>query len=363
MVAGQLRHGLTPSRSQIAPSRSCCVPRSDRRQALKVSASAKPSHAPAEAVASRRDALIAAGAAAAVPLLTGASPANAGQQTIKISNLSVFQKASQLQFLVERAQLELKKDLTAADRPTAWRLLFNDAATYNVQTGKGGVNGSVILDGELGRKANKDLKPYVEKLRKAKKAIDQRGAQEGQAPVTWADLIVIGAKVATLLEWNEIKEKRNPKGEGGVSVANLFGAEWQIQLGREDATQPDPEVPIPTTDSSVDEIRDFLYQLGNKTPEGGLKAFFSGKPPFYERPGFVVWTYAQPDPAKAEAKLGADSRFAPYKNQYDRSRETLTRAEYEVDTIQYFSELSSLGAKFNRDRYYFDVKVDLPDIR
>lgn len=38
-------------------------------------------------------------------------------------------------------------------------------------------------------------------------------------------------------------------------------------------------------------------------------------------------------------------------------------AEYEVDTIQYFSELSSLGAKFNRDRYYFDVKVDLPDIR
>lgn len=38
-------------------------------------------------------------------------------------------------------------------------------------------------------------------------------------------------------------------------------------------------------------------------------------------------------------------------------------AEYEVDTIQYFTELSSLGAKFNRDRYYFDVKVDLPDIR
>ena len=73
--------------------------------------------------------------------------------------------------------------------------------------------------------------------------------------MTWADLIVIGAKVATLLEWNEVKEKRNPKGEGGVSVANLFGAEWQIQLGREDAAQPDPEVSIPTTDSSVDEIR------------------------------------------------------------------------------------------------------------
>ena len=46
----------------------------------------------------------------------------------------------------ERAQLELKKDLTAADRPTAWKLLFNDAASYNVETGKGGVNGSIILE-------------------------------------------------------------------------------------------------------------------------------------------------------------------------------------------------------------------------
>ncbi len=46
----------------------------------------------------------------------------------------------------ERAQLELKKDLTAADRPTAWRLLFNDAASYNVQTGKGGVNASIVLE-------------------------------------------------------------------------------------------------------------------------------------------------------------------------------------------------------------------------
>ena len=73
--------------------------------------------------------------------------------------------------------------------------------------------------------------------------------------MTWADLIVIGAKVATVLEWNEIKEKRNPSAEGGVSIAKLFGAEWQLQLGREDATQPDPEVKIPTTDSSVDQIR------------------------------------------------------------------------------------------------------------
>ena len=80
-------------------------------------------------------------------------------------------------------------------------------------------------------------------------------AAAGQAPITWADLIVIAAKVTTVLEWAGIKEKRNPSAGGGVSIAQLFGAEWQIQLGRQDATQPDPEVSIPTLDSSVDEIR------------------------------------------------------------------------------------------------------------
>ncbi len=77
----------------------------------------------------------------------------------------------------------------------------------------------------------------------------------GQAPISWADLIVIAAKVTTVLEWAGIKQKRNPANEAGVSIATLFGAEWQIQLGREDATQPDAEVAIPTLDSSVDEIR------------------------------------------------------------------------------------------------------------
>ncbi len=77
----------------------------------------------------------------------------------------------------------------------------------------------------------------------------------GQAAISWADLIIIAAKVATALEWSAIKNKRNPAPEGGRSIADLFGAEWNLQLGREDATQPDPEVPIPSVNSSVDQIR------------------------------------------------------------------------------------------------------------
>ncbi len=36
-----------------------------------------------------------------------------------------------------------------------------------------------VCSAELNRAANKGLKPFVEKLRKAKKTIDARGAREG----------------------------------------------------------------------------------------------------------------------------------------------------------------------------------------
>ena len=48
------------------------------------------------------DLLFAAGVASGLPLLLAAAPVHAGQQKITVSNLSVFQKASQLQFLVVR---------------------------------------------------------------------------------------------------------------------------------------------------------------------------------------------------------------------------------------------------------------------
>ena len=42
----------------------------------------------------------------------------------------------------------------------------------------------LFCSAELNRKANQGLKPFVEKLRKAKKAIDARGAQEGTACIS-----------------------------------------------------------------------------------------------------------------------------------------------------------------------------------
>lgn len=52
----------------------------------------------------------------------------------------------------------------------------------------------------------------------------------------------------------------------------------------------------------------------------------TAKPAFWERPAFVLYTAAQPDPAAAEAALAAaDSGFAAWKRKYDISRDTYTR--------------------------------------
>ncbi len=54
---------------------------------------------------------------------------------------------------------------------------------------------------------------------------------------------------------------------------------------------------------------------------------FAAKPPFWERPMFVLWTAAAADPAAEEARfVEADPKtWAGIKTAYDRSRRTVTR--------------------------------------
>lgn len=71
-------------------------------------------------------------------------------------------------------------------------------------------------------------------------------------------------------------------------------------------------------------VQDFMKKLG--TPSGAGTGLFAPKPLFWERPSFVIWTAAQPDPEQAEAAFAAaDPQFAELKAKYDRSRRTVTR--------------------------------------
>ncbi len=71
-------------------------------------------------------------------------------------------------------------------------------------------------------------------------------------------------------------------------------------------------------------LQTFLNTLGTKA--GGSGGLFAPKPLFWERPAFVIWTAAQPDPVKAE-QMWADSldAYKGLKLKYDRSRDTVTR--------------------------------------
>ena len=44
----------------------------------------------------------------------------------------------------QRSEKELKKVVKPEDAPVALRLVLHDAATYDVATGKGGLNGSIV---------------------------------------------------------------------------------------------------------------------------------------------------------------------------------------------------------------------------
>ncbi len=47
--------------------------------------------------------------------------------------------------LQARAEQAFRKGLTAEDAPGCLRLVLHDAATYDIATGSGGLNGSIVL--------------------------------------------------------------------------------------------------------------------------------------------------------------------------------------------------------------------------
>eukprot|EP01024_Parvocaulis_polyphysoides_P012789 TRINITY_DN14761_c0_g2_i5.p1 TRINITY_DN14761_c0_g2~~TRINITY_DN14761_c0_g2_i5.p1 ORF type:complete len:354 (-),score=45.21 TRINITY_DN14761_c0_g2_i5:147-1208(-) len=311
--------------------------------------------------AGRRALLVGTG----VSLLTPGSPqliapspvwADKIQGELGVSNLSGFQKDDQRKAVLKAIQEELAKVLTGADANLCLRLVFNDAATYDVSTKTGGVDGSIIFDEELNRPENVSLKPIVAKLKDAKKQIDARITELGSGSVSWADLICIAARFTAKKSWADIKIKRAATDVGGDIVVTAFASEFPLDIGRIDATEPNVSGKILAADSSVQEIRDFLYNLGRKEGEG--EGFFSKKPLFWERPGYVIYTATCDNPQAAEEEFAkSDKIYADLKVSYDRSRATITRTDYEVDFANYFNRLANLGAKFDKDAYLHPIKT------
>lgn len=75
-------------------------------------------------------------------------------------------------------EAELKQGLKPEDAEDTLRLVLHDAGTFDVATGTGGLNGSVVL--ELDRPENKSLKPIVDRLKGIKAKIDEKTTKGGE---------------------------------------------------------------------------------------------------------------------------------------------------------------------------------------
>ncbi|BBG95783.1 hypothetical protein Prudu_004425 [Prunus dulcis] len=78
----------------------------------------------------------------------------------------------------------------------------------------------------------------------------------------------------------------------------------------------------------------------------------------------VLSAFLGPDQIATETLLGADPEVFPWVQKYQRSRETVSETDYEVDLITTFTKLSSLGQQINYEAYTYPVKkVDFSKLK
>ncbi|XP_027331312.1 thylakoid lumenal 29 kDa protein, chloroplastic isoform X2 [Abrus precatorius] len=235
--------------------------------------------------------------------------------------------------------------------PSILTLALNDALTYDKATKSGGPNGSIRFSSEISRPENKGLSAALNLLEEAKKEIDSY-AKGG--PISYADLIqYAGQSAAKATFLAAAIRKCGGKEEKGNILYNAYGSngQWGLfekQFGRADAQDPDPEGRLPIWEkASVQEMKDKFSAVG-----------------FGPRQLAVLSAFIGPDQIATETLLATDPDVAPWVQKYQRSRETVSQTDYEVDLITTFTKLSTLGQQINYEAYtYARPKIDLTKLK
>ncbi|GAQ82344.1 ascorbate peroxidase [Klebsormidium nitens] len=285
---------------------------------------------------SRRHLLLGASAAAAaaavLPQIVVPESAQAANLTERI------QRGEYLVKLRTKLKQFVKSDPKVINDILA--LALHDAGTYDKASDTGGANGSIVLDEELNRPENQKLKPIVAKLKKVKEEFDADAGEQG--PVGWADLIYVAGEAAlqTQFLFSAIETAGGDE-KKGAQLAVAFGSagQWGFfdkKLGRKDATEPSPAGRIPGPDAPLSAWAD-TFQRAGLTPK------------------YVVALSLGlgPDQAATEAELAKDSRLARAVKDYQKSRQTVSQTDYQVDAIVNFTKLSILGQEklINYEKY------------
>lgn len=235
--------------------------------------------------------------------------------------------------------------------PSILTLAVNDAVTYDKATKTGGPNGSIRFSSEISRPENKVLSAALSLLEEAKKEID---SYSKGGPITYADLIQLAAQSATKATFlASAIRKCGGNEEKGNLLYTAYGSngQWGLfdrQLGRTDTQEPDPEGRVPIWDkASVQEMKDKFKSLG-----------------FGPRQLAVMSAFLGPDQLEIENKLATDPEVAPWVQKYQRSRETVSQTDYEVDLITTLTKLSCLGQQINYEAYSYPVqRIELSKLK
>ncbi|XP_042056428.1 thylakoid lumenal 29 kDa protein, chloroplastic-like [Salvia splendens] len=235
--------------------------------------------------------------------------------------------------------------------PSVLTLSLNDAITYDKATKTGGPNGSIRLSSEISRPENKNLAAALSLLEEAKKEID---SDSKGGPISYADLIQLGAQSAVKSTFlASAIRKCGGNEEKGSLLYSAYGSsgQWGLfdkQFGRSDAEEADPEGRVPQWEkASVEEIKNKFIALG-----------------FGPRQVAVMSAFFGPDQLATEALLAADPQVQPWVQKYQRSRETVSQTDYEVDLITTLTKLSSLGQQINYEAYSYALpKVDFSKLK
>ncbi|KAL2664688.1 hypothetical protein AAZV13_02G176000 [Glycine max] len=218
-------------------------------------------------------------------------------------------------------------------------------------TKSGGPNGSIRFSSEIGRPENTGLSAALNLLEEAKKEID---SDSKGGSISYADLIHIAAQSAAKATFLAAAiRKCGGKEEKGKTLYNAYGSngQWGLfdrQFGRADAQDPDPEGRVPLWEkASVQEMKDKFVAVG-----------------FGPRQLAVLSAFLGPDQNATETLLASDPDVAPWVQKYQRSRETVSQTDYEVDLITTFTKLSTLGQQINYEAYtYPPPKIDITKLK
>ncbi|CAM8998914.1 unnamed protein product [Rhodiola kirilowii] len=235
--------------------------------------------------------------------------------------------------------------------PSLLTLALNDAMTYDKATKTGGANGSIRFSSEISRPENKPLAPALRLLDQVKDQIDEVSLG---GPITYADLIQLSAQSALKRTFLDAAiRKCGGNEEKGSLLYTAYGSNGQWGLfernfGRSEIDDPDPEGRIPIWEkASVQEMKDKFVAVGLGPRQLAVMSAFLG-----------------PEQEATEALLAADPEVAPWVQNYQRSRETVSETNYEVDLITTLTKLSTLGQQINYEAYTYPVKrVDLTKLK